>query len=431
MNAHWIEGLLLVLTIVLAAMSAAAETAFTALSPSNVHTLEQRGGVGKVIAHLRRDPNRFLSTILVVSSTSLIVASSMSTLLFTSLWEKPWGELAATVGISIVVLIFAELTPKNVAVRQPQGVSLVLARPVQVFSLMLWPVLRVTGGVVSLMMRLLGLGGGSHTVPAVTEDEFRSTLQLAENSVGGLSEEETERIEGILDLDKVVVDQVMRPRVDIVAVPVDMPLMDALDVVLREGHSRIPVYEESIDQVVGILYDKDLLRYVRHNNMDVSLREIARPAIFVPESKRADDLLREFQRRKVHLAIVFDEYGGTAGLVTIEDILEEIVGEIQDEYDVEEPSFQQVSENEWVVDGSVRIEEVNEEMGVDLSTDNDLDTLGGFVFAQLEDLPQVGDTVQADHVLLEISAVEGLRIKKVKITRLPAIEGIDGDNGAA
>jgi putative hemolysin len=429
-NAYWIEGLVLVLTILLAAMSAAAETAFTALSPSNIHGLEQRGGVGKVIGHLRRDPNRFLATILVVSSTSLIVASSMATLLFTSLWERPWGLLAATVGISIMVLIFAELTPKNVAVRQPQVVARVLARPVQVFSWLLWPVLKVTGGVVSVMMRLLGLGGGSHTVPAVTEDEFRSTLQLAENSEGGLSEEETERIEGILDLDKVVVDQVMRPRVDIVAVPVDMPLMDALDVVLREGHSRIPVYEESIDQVVGILYDKDLLRYVRHNDVEVSLRDIARPAIFVPESKRADDLLREFQRRKVHLAIVFDEYGGTAGLVTIEDILEEIVGEIQDEYDVEEPLFQQVTDDEWVVDGGVRIEEVNEEMGVDLSTDNDLDTLGGFVFAELGDLPKVGDTVNADHVLLEIAEVEGLRIKKVRITRLPATEGGNGDNGA-
>lgn len=420
----------LILTLLLAAMSAAAETAFTALSPSNIHGLEQRGGVGKVIGHLRRDPNRFLATILVVSSTSLIVASSVATLLFTSLWERPWGEIAATVGVSIVVLVFAELTPKNVAVRQPQGVALILARPVQAFSLLLWPVLRVTGGVVSLMMRLLGLGGGSHTVPAVTEDEFRSTLQLAENSEGGLSEEETERIEGILDLDKVVVDQVMRPRVDIVAVPVDMPLMDALDVVLREGHSRIPVYEESIDQVVGILYDKDLLRYVRHNNVDVSLRDIARPAIFVPESKRADDLLREFQRRKVHLAIVFDEYGGTAGLVTIEDILEEIVGEIQDEYDVEEPSFQQVTEDEWVVDGSVRIEEVNEEMGVDLSTDNDLDTLGGFVFAQLAELPKVGDSVNADDVLLEISELEGLRIKKVRVTRFPGTDQVNGHNGA-
>ncbi len=161
--------------------------------------------------------------------------------------------------------------------------------------------------------------------------------------------------------------------------------------------------------------------------MGVSLRDIAKPAIFVPESKRADDLLREFQRRKVHLAIVFDEYGGTAGLVTIEDILEEIVGEIQDEYDVEEPSFQQVTDDEWVVDGAVRIEEVNEEMGVDLSTDNDLDTLGGFVFAELGDVPKVGDTVSADHVVLEITDVEGRRIKKVRITRMPSTEDSNGD----
>ncbi|HEX6506520.1 MAG TPA: hemolysin family protein [Chloroflexota bacterium] len=427
MDAHWVEAIILILTFVLAAMSAAAETAFTALSPSVVHTLEQRGGVGKVIAYLRRDPNRFLSTILVVSSTSLIIASSMATLLFTSIWPRPWGELAATVGISIAVLIFAELTPKNIAVRQPQTVSLILARPVQIFSILLWPILQVTGTVVSVFMRLLGQGGGSHTVPAVTEDEFRSTLQLAENSVGGLSEEETERIEGILDLDKVVVDQVMRPRTDIVAVPVDMPLMDALDVVLREGHSRIPVYEESIDDVVGILYDKDLLKYVRENEVSVSLRDVARPAIFVPESKRADDLLREFQKRKVHMAIVFDEYGGTAGLVTIEDILEEIVGEIQDEYDAEEPLFQQINEDEWLVRGIARLEEVNEETGIELPTDHDLDTVGGFVLAELGEVAKVGDTVNTDHVQLEIVDVEGRRIKKVRLTRVPGEEPPGGE----
>jgi len=415
-DAHWAEGILLVLAILLAAMSAAAETALTALGPATIHMLEERGGVGTIIAYLRHDPNRFLTTILIISSSSLIVASSMATLLFTSILPAPWGELLATVGISILVLLVAELTPKNIAVRNPTRVAMVIARPVRFFEFILRPVNASAGAVVGALMRVLGQGGGSTTVPVVTEEDVRSTLTLAEQSEG-LTEEETDRIEGVLDLDKITAGEVMKPRVDIVAVPVETPLMEALDVVVREGHSRIPVYEESIDDIVGILYDKDLLRYVRENELNVSLRDVAREAIFVPEAKRADDLLRDFQKRKVHMAIVVDEYGGTAGLVTIEDLLEEIVGEIQDEYDVEEPLFEKRSEDEWIFDAMLRIEEVNEEMGLELVADNGVETLGGYVFERLGEVPEVGDCVQTDHVTLEVVEVEGKRIKKVRITR--------------
>lgn len=419
MSIHWVEAIVLVLTILLAGMAAAAETALTALNPAAVHTLEERGGVGKVIAGLRHDPNRFLTTILIVNSTSLIIASSMATLLFTALWPPPWGELAATIGISVLVLIFAEVTPKNIAVRKPGGVAVVVARPVQFFSIVLKPVIGFIGGIVSLFMRIVGQGGGSTTVPLVTEEELLSAVNLAEQSEE-ITVEEAERIEGVIDLANISVDEVMKPRVDVVAVPVDTPLMDALDVILMEGHSRIPVYEESIDNVIGILYDKDLLRYVRENQLSVSLRDVARrEAIFVPESKRADDLLREFQKKKVHMAIVVDEYGGTAGLVTIEDILEEIVGEIQDEYDVEEPLIVKVSEDEWIFDAMVRIEDVNEEMGLDLVADDGIETLGGFIFERLGEVPTAGAAVRTDHVNLEVIDVEGRRIKRVRITRVP------------
>ena len=420
MNIYWVEGVILVLAIALAAMSAAAETAFTALGPATVHSLQERGGIGTVIARLRRDPNRFLSTILIVSSTSLIVASSMATLLFVHLLPEPWGELVATFGISILVLIVAELVPKNLAVRRPQGVSIVLARPVQFFSVLLRPVIVFANFIVGLIMRILGQGGGSTPAPQVTEDEFLATLDLAERS-GGLDQEETERIEGILSLDQIDAGDVMKPRVDIVAVPAEMPLVDALDVVIREGHSRIPVYQESIDEVVGILYDKDLLKYIREEELNVSLRDVARDAIFVPETKRADDLLREFQKRKVHMAIVVDEYGGTAGLVTIEDLLEEIVGEIQDEYDIEEPLYVKQNDDEWIVDAMLRIEEVNEELGLELPADNGIETLGGFVFERLGQVPEMGDTVEADHAVLEVVEIDGKRIKKIRITRTTPI----------
>jgi putative hemolysin len=419
-TAHAVEAIILVLALLLAAMSAAAETAFTALSAVALHNFEERGGVGKVIAHLRRDPNRFLTTILMISSSSLIVASSMATLLLTSTLPKPWGEILATVGISLFVLVFAELTPKNLAVRKPSAVALSLARPVQVFAVILSPLITATGFMVGLFMRPLGQGGGN-IMPMVSEDEVRATLTLAEQS-GGIDEEETDRIEGVLNLDRISVGEVMKPRVDMIAVPMDMPLLDALDVILRSGHSRIPVYEESPDRVVGILYDKDLLGYLREEQVNLSLKEAARDAIFVPESRKAGSLLQEFQRKKVHMAIVVDEYGGTAGLVTIEDLLEEIVGEIQDEYDEELPPFTKESEDQWVFDAMLRVEEVNEEMDLDLVADNGIETLGGYVYERLGDVPDVGASIQADHVRLEVTDVEGKRIKRVRITKLPAPE---------
>jgi len=244
-DARTVEIILLILTLVLAAMSAAAETALTALSAPDLHQLAEHSPVGKIIAFLRSEPNRFLTTILIVSSTSLIVASSMATLLFASM-GKPWGELVATFGISLLVLIFAELTPKNIAVRQPEGVSKFLARPVYFFSIALRPIIVVANGLVGGLMALVGQGGGGTVVPRVTEDDVRSTISLAGQSEG-LTVEETERIESILDLDKVLVDQAMRPRVAIAAVPADMPLEQALDVVQRDGHSRITVYADGID----------------------------------------------------------------------------------------------------------------------------------------------------------------------------------------
>lgn len=412
---------MLIVTIFLAGMAAAAETALTALSPAAVRTLEEQGGVGRAIAYLHENPNRFLSTILIVNSTSLIVASSVATLLFTSLWPRPWGEVAATAGISVVVLIFAEITPKNIAVRQERRVAVILARPVRWLSVLLGPIIAVLGVVVSAFMQLLGQGGGNAVVRTVSSEDLMSTVALAEES-GTITEEETERIEGIVSLDTITAGEVMKPRVDMVAVPSSMTLMEALDVVLMEGHSRIPVYEETIDRIVGILYDKDLLKYIRENELAVKLSEIARQAIFVPESKRADDLLREFQRKKVHMAIVVDEYGGTAGLVTIEDLLEEIVGEIQDEYDVEGPLFEKVDENTWIFDAMLRIEEVNEEMGIELEADNGVETLGGYVFERLGEVPEVEDEVYEGPLILTVVEVEGKRIKQVRIHRIPPEE---------
>jgi CBS domain containing-hemolysin-like protein len=206
-----------------------------------------------------------------------------------------------------------------------------------------------------------------------------------------------------------------------VAVEVNTGIMDALDVAIQAGHSRIPVYEETIDNIVGILYAKDLLQYWRDDTSSLKLRDILRNVYYIPESKKVDELLQELQQRKVHIAIVVDEYGGTAGLVTIEDILEEIVGEIQDEYDSEEAFMEVLSEDEIIFNGRMDLDDVNHIMGLELPTDR-TDTLGGLVYSNLGRVPVVGDRIRIQNVEITVLSVVRRQIKKVKVVRLP-VEG--------
>lgn len=239
----------------------------------------------------------------------------------------------------------------------------------------------------------------------------------ASEKAGLIESDERAMIRGILQLDRTLTREIMVPRIDVVAVEVETPLRDALDVVIQGAHSRLPVYEESIDRIVGLLYAKDLLRTLRDGKVDVSLRELMRPAYFVPESKRVDELLQELQCNKVHMAIVVDEFGGTAGIVTIEDVLEEIVGEIQDEYDTgEEPLIEQVSENEGIFNARATIGDVNDALALDLPDESD--TLGGLVYQRLEKLPKVGDQVRVGNVTIEVLNVIGRRIKKARVARV-------------
>lgn len=238
----------------------------------------------------------------------------------------------------------------------------------------------------------------------------------ASEKAGLIESDERAMISGILQLDRTLTREIMVPRIDVVAVEVETPLRDTLDVMIQGAHSRLPVYEESIDHIVGVLYAKDVLRLLRDGKMEVSLRELMRPAYFVPETKRVDELLQELQCNKVHMAIVVDEFGGTAGIVTIEDVLEEIVGEIQDEYDTsEEPLIEQVSEKEGIFNARATIGDVNEALALDLPDESN--TLGGLVYQRLEKLPKVGDQVRVGDVTVEVLSVIGRRIKKVRVVR--------------
>jgi CBS domain containing-hemolysin-like protein len=254
---------------------------------------------------------------------------------------------------------------------------------------------------------------------AQDEHETHELLRLAEIETDGtvIEEDERQMIQGIIDMDETTAREIMAPRIDIAAVDVTETVDDALSVIVERGFSRIPLYDETIDNIVGIVYAKDLLRCLTENRKP-ALRDIARPAYFIPESKRVDELLAELRQSKVHIAIVVDEYGGTAGLVTIEDLLEEIVGEIQDEYDREEAPIERINETEAVLDARVSIDVLQEMFGFESEDDEDYDTVGGFVYHHLGKVPVAGDEVRVDGLTLRVLSVLGRRIKKVRARKL-------------
>jgi CBS domain containing-hemolysin-like protein len=281
---------------------------------------------------------------------------------------------------------------------------------------------RITAGV----NRMLGV---RDIDPDVISTEELKLLVERGGAQGVLEAEEEQMINAVIELGGRRVHEVMVPRVSIVGIPADASFEDAIDIVIAEGHSRIPAYENSLDEVIGILYAKDLLPYLKADAAPrPSLRALLRPPVLVPESMTIDDLLHEMQRRKVHIGVVLDEYGGTAGIVTIEDLLEEIVGEIQDEYDVEEPIVVRLSEHEARVDGRADVDELGElfDIQLDLEDEEEYDTVAGLIYHRIGGVPSPGDQITVDGLTLTVESTDGRRVGKVLVVRHPRT-GADDD----
>jgi CBS domain containing-hemolysin-like protein len=267
------------------------------------------------------------------------------------------------------------------------------------------------------------LGSAPDSAAIVTEEEIMTLVDAGEEE-GSIEQEEKEMIYSIFQLDETLAREIMVPRIDIVALEIDTPLEEARKVIINAGHSRIPVFKESLDHIKGLLYAKDLLEVWHEGKQSVDLSSLLRSALFVPESKRVSDLLHELQNQKVHLAIVIDEYGGTAGLVTIEDIVEEIVGEILDEYDEDEEAlYEKLAEDEYLFDARIDLDDFNRLLNVELS--NELgDTLGGFIYAHLGKVPEPGETIETEHLEIKVVTVVDRRIRKVNVRQLTREEAL-------
>ncbi len=410
----WLQLTILIVSLVLCALASAAETAFTSISRIKLKNLVEDGDPkGIEIEHLLANPNKFLSTILIINSVAVIVASSMSTVLALRYFGS-LGDLIATILISLVVLIFCEITPKTAAVQNPLRWAKIFVRPVRDAAWGLQPIVWSLGVITTALVRLMG-GQVKHAGPFVTEEELRLLVTVGEEE-GVLEEDETEMIHSIFEFADTTVREVMIPRIDMVTLKGDATVDEAVDLALQGGFSRIPVYKESIDDIIGVLYTKDMLKQLRENHNALPVRDLVRPAYFVPETKKLDDLLREIQQKHVHMVLVVDEYGSVAGLVTIEDLVEEIVGDIQDEYDREEKLFEQINQHDYIFSSKISIDEFNELMDTHLD-DSDYETLGGFLYAQLDKIPNVGDTATFNDLTFTVLTTRGRRITQVKVER--------------
>jgi CBS domain containing-hemolysin-like protein len=400
----------------IAAFLAAAETGLTRMSRARAMHLREEGRRGSAqLLALVENPARFLNLVLLL----VLVVQFFATALFTSVMNRVVGGglgvvIAATV-MTVITFIGAEVAPKTYAVQHTDRAALLVA-PVVHFLTRLPGLGQLTRLLIAIG-NVVTPGKGLKSGPFVSEDEIKAMVDEAERD-DVIEEEEREMIHSVFEFGDTILREVMVPRPDMVAVPVDTPLEQVLELILRSGYSRIPVYNGTIDEVVGLAYAKDVLRRLHDGQADKPLADILRQAPFMPESMRAAECLREMRRLKSHMVIVIDEYGGTAGLVTLEDLLEEIVGEIADEYDREEPNVEPLPDGDYRVNARLGIDEVNELLDVELPS-TEWDSIGGLLFNLVGGVPREGQEVEFQGLRLRAERVQGRRIGRVRIHRLP------------
>ena len=404
--------------IFFAAFFAAAETAIVFSNKSRIRELSESGDkrAGTVLL-LMGERDRLHSTLLLTENFFIVLTAVLVMVLAARL--IPQTALAAAAAVLIVTLAivcFAKLAPKGIACRNPDRFALAVAAPLQFFILLLSPLSRLLSALADLVA---GPGPqGMSCTAVVTEEDIKAMINLGEER-GSLKEEEKELLHKVFEFGDTLASEAMRPRTEIVSVPSNVTLQEVLDLVSEFGYSRYPVIEDTVDTVIGILYIKDILVAMASGEVkrEDDIQRFVRPAYFIPENKRVSELLAEMQRNHFQIAIVIDEYGGTAGLVTLEDLIEEIVGSIHDELEAGDKDVQIVDEKNFVVSGQSALDEVNELLDTDLQS-TDFNTLGGFVFGLFGRMPKVGEQLRYRNLKLEILELEGRKISKVKITKL-------------
>ena len=445
-NRIWPQLLLIGFLVLVNAFFAAAEMALVSVRRTRIKQLADEGNArAKTVQKLLESPTNFMATTQIGVTMVGFLASAFAAvelagaptrwLQATGLSQSTAHGLAIfliTLLIGFVTLVIGEIAPKSLGMQHAEKLALAFGGTVRFLSVIGLPAVKIVSFFSDLIVRPFG-GHVRFSAPILTEEEFRMLVEAGEEE-GVIEEEEREMIHSIFDFTDTVARQVMKPRTDIHAASITSTLDELLDVITSSGHSRIPIYEENIDHIVGVVHAKDLLPVLKQEKRSFDIMAVMREAYYIPETKDVDELLAEFKRGNIQMAIVRDEYGGTAGLVTVEDLLEEIVGEIRDEYDVEEPLIQIIDEDHAIVNARMSIDEINEQMDLDIPESEGYETIGGFVFDLFGHQPVEGESISHENIDFVVDKVESGRLHSISVTRKdePSPETEDnGGNGKA
>ena len=404
--------IVLTVLIILSAIFSGSETALVSLTKSKVaEIVSQKKRGAKFLQKLKKDPHRLLITILIGNNLVNIGASAYAAVIFTTIFKSN-GVGIATGVMTFFILVFGEITPKSFAHQHAVGFSLFIARPIYLLQILLFPFVWLFEKLVKLMNRIFGTKDGY----TVTEGELVEMLKIGAQE-GSIEKQEQELIENVLEFNDIEVEEVMTPRVTIEALDSEMTLQEAVDFVKKHSHSRLPVYIKNLDNIIGVISIKELLKHFDECSPRKKLKTLSLSIpLEVPVSKKINKLFREFQRKHIHIAVVIDEYGGTAGLVTIEDLLEEIVGDIVDESDLHEKPIEIIDKNTLIVKGDTLVEDINDFFRIKFGK-NDRDTINTLILDHIHRFPRMGEVIKFSHGKIKILEIKKNVVKSAKVTK--------------
>ena len=408
-----IQTIVLFILLIASGFFSASETSLMSLSKIRLRHMQEEGVKGaKLVANLIEDSNKLLSSILIGNNVVNIAATSISTALFTSLIPGASGVAIATAVMTVLVLLFGEITPKTIASNNSEKVAIFVARPIKIIIFILRPVVWVFNLVTNIIFKLLGIKDKGNQ-PYITEEELKTMVNVSHEE-GVLEIEERQIINNVFQFGDMQAKEAMVQRLDMIAINSEDKYEEIIDMFKNEKFSRMPVYNESIDDIIGILNVKDIIFLNDEEIEAFDINNYIREPFFTYEFKKITQLLEEMKKEKSQIAIVVDEYGGTSGLITIEDLVEVIVGDIEDEYDEEDEEIEVIKEDEYIVDGSIKITDVNELIGVRLESE-EFDSIGGYIIGFLRRLPEENEVIEVDNIKFCIESLDKNRIKKVRI----------------
>lgn len=409
---------LLVVLLALSAIFSAFESAIFNASYIKLKSLSKKSNLAKKILELKKKTDKVISTIVLGNNFVNILLSAIITYLAIKIAEsqnasQSLAVIVATIIATLVIVLFGETVPKSIGAYLPEKSSMKLYYLFMLFWFLFYPLALALSYIANGFLKLFHIKKGGKRI-FDTQEEMLSMLEIGKEE-GIIEKTEQKMLFSIFEFGDTLVREVMTPRVDIISLSVESTLDDVLKCIMDSNHSRIPIYENNIDNIIGILYIKDLFKiFSAKTEKTTDLQSILRNAYFVPETKRVDELFNEMQKNQIQIAMVFDEYGGLSGLITIEDILEEIVGEIQDEYEVEEKTSQKIGENAYLISGTLEVEDFNEHFNANFS-DEEATTIGGIILEKLGRLPNPGEEISINKFKFIISKIRNRRIVQVKV----------------